>query len=367
MKTKQNTLPQSTENTVTIFRYRQAELEQGLLKQHSVIMEDVSLNLAKDLASLNKPEPDKKEDHYSDPIFSAYKKMGINTKKELQVDIESHSIIADKEEAETKLKNLGKSLNAKENELRLQTRELEKQGNTLLKRDKRYKTVRFFLIFIILVDTFLSAAALQAMQYSLLASYIIGSAIGIGTFLIAEHLPELIQKGKTVMQRRLIAISSFVVLSGLFYVLGIFRTLSVTGGEVATSEGIKPIYFTCLNLFFVLVSTLAVYFNKLNKKERQKLDEWKLKKETVEKLSKEVQKLTQEIQEIRTKQAEAELTRKQLILYAKDLQALIQSYFEESLKTFYATNLIHRSDGKTPICFSNPMPQLPVFYKDLTL
>lgn len=367
MRTKTtNEITARAESKVTIFRYRQTELEQGLLKEHSIIMEEVSLNLAKDLASLNKPEPDKKEDHYSDPIYSAYKKMGINTKKELQVDIESHSIVSDKQEAEAKLKILGKSLNAKQNELRIKLRELDKQDNTLLKRDARYGKIRWFLLFIVLVDTFLSAAALQAMSYSMLASYIIGSAIGIGIFLIAEHLPQMIDKGRTPSQKRLIALASFIVLTLLFYVLGIFRTIAVGGNEVANSEGIKPIYFTCLNLFFVMVSTLAVYFNKLTKKERQKLDEWKLKKEASEKLTKEVASLQEEIQGIRTRQREAELTRKQLIIYAQDLQELIQSYYEESLKTFYATNLIHRTDGKTPVCFSNPILQLPVFYKDLT-
>ncbi|GGG25052.1 hypothetical protein GCM10011344_27130 [Dokdonia pacifica] len=364
---KEQVKNQKPDGKVTIFRYQQKELEAELLKEHTIIMEEVSLNLAKDLATLNKPEADKTEDHYSDPIFSAYRKMGIYAKKELQVDIESHSILSDKEESKHKLEELHKDLSAKENNLRLTNRQLEKEDNTLLKKDKRYQKTKWFLRFIILVDTFLSAAALQAMEYSLIASYIVGSAIGMSIFLIAEYLPQIINKGSTMMQKRLIALGSFTVLAILFYVLGIFRTFSVTGDDIANSEGIKPIYFMCLNLFFVIVSTLAVYFNKLTKAERQQLDEWKLKKEASEKLTKEVEDLKSRIQKIRTDQAEAELTRKQLLIYAQDVQELIQSYFEQSLKTFYSTNLIHRSDGKTPLCFSNPIPQLPVFYKDLKL
>jgi len=221
MKTKTNKVTATSDSKVTIFRYQQKELEAVLLKEHTVIMEDVSINLAKDLAGLDKPEADKKEDHYSDPIYSAYRKMGIHAKKELQVDIESHSILSDRDEAKQQLDVLEKELTVKENDLRLKNRELEKEDNTLLKKDKRYQKIKWFLVFIILVDTFLSAAALQAMQYSLITSYIVGTAIGIGIFLIAEHLPQIIDKGRGVMEKRIIALGSFSFLAILFYVLGI--------------------------------------------------------------------------------------------------------------------------------------------------
>ncbi len=364
---KKQTKNSVSDGKVTIFRYQQKDLEEALLKEHQVIMEEVSINLARDLAQLNKPEADKTEDHYSDPIYSAYRKMGIQAKKELQVDIESHSITSDKAEADLELADLEKQLHGKENDLRLKQRELDKEDNTLLKRYLRYKGIRWFLLFIILVDTFLSATALQAMQYSLLASYVVGTAIGIGIFVISEHLPQIIKKGRTIAQQRLIGGISFAILGVLFYVLGIFRTASITGAEIADSEGIKPIYFACLNMFFVIVSTMAVYFNKLSKAERQQLDEWKLKKEEAESLEKQIRDIKSKMQSIRTQNAEAELTRKQLLIYAQDVQTLIQSYYEQSLRTFYSTNLIHRSDGKTPQCFSNEIPELPIFYNDLKL
>jgi len=97
------------------------------------------------------------------------------------------------------------------------------------------------------------------------------------------------------------------------------------------------------------------------------LDEWKLKKEEAESLANDLSNIKSKMQSIRAKNAEAELTRKQLLLYAQDIQMLIQSYYEQSLRTFYSTNLIHRSDGKTPLCFSNEIAALPIFYNDLRL
>lgn len=355
------------ENTISIHRYRKEELEGHLLKEHGTVLHEVAIDLGKDLASLNKPEPAKKEDHYSDPIYSAYRKMGIHAKKELQVDIESHNIISDQEETKRELDDLGEQLNEKQNALRLKQREVEKEDNTLLKKDKRYRTIRWFLLFIILVDMFLSARALQAMQYSLLTSYIVGAGIGISIFFISEYLPEIIKKGKTPLYRSLIALGSLLVLGTLFYVLGIFRTIGLGASGFDNQEGFRPIYFACLNLFFVTISTIVVWFNKLTKKERQQLDGWKQKKEEADSLSNEVETLKAKMREIRILSAEAELSRKQLLLYAKDIQELIQSYYEQSIKTFYSTNLIYRSDGKTPKCFSNPIPKLPIFYNDLKL
>jgi len=364
---RQQVKKQKPDGKVTIYRYQHAELENALLEEHQVIMEEISINLAKDLAKLDKPEAEKKEDHYSDPIYSAYRKMGITAKKELQIEIESHSIISDKIEADREIKDLGKELHEKQNELRLKNRELEKENNTLLKKETRYNKIRWFLGGVILVDTFLSAAALQAMKYSLLVSYIVGLGIGFGIFLLSEHSPEIINKGRTLLEKRMIAIGSFLLLGVIFYMLGIFRTFGITGEDTANTEGIRPIYFVCLNMFFVITTTLVSYFNKLTKSERQKLDQWKLKKEATQELNKDINNIKSKIQSIRKKHTEAELARKQLLIYARDIQVLIQSYYEQSLKTFYSTNLIHRSDGKTPVCFSNEIPILPIFYNDLKL
>ena len=39
MKTKQNTLPQNADNTVTIFRYRQAQLEQEQQQREAAMLQ----------------------------------------------------------------------------------------------------------------------------------------------------------------------------------------------------------------------------------------------------------------------------------------------------------------------------------------
>lgn len=365
MKTEVNN--KAVDSNITIFRYKMEALEKKLTEAHEVIKNEIAIPLGKDLAAMNKPEPECTKDVYSGVINGAYSKEMMGAKKEIQSEIESHHIISEKEEADKQLADLSKQLEGKETDHRLKKRELEKCDNSLLKKHARYKfPIRPFLFFFLLVDTSLSGVALQSMGYPLITSYAIGLAIGVGIFLLAENLPEIISKGKTPAQRRLITLSIFGGLFVVFYVLGIFRSTSFSGGE-EFGEGIHPLYFACLNMFFSITASLVVYFNGLKKHEKKILDQYKLAKEDVEQLEAEIDTLKAKIKDVRKTQAASELARKQIQIYAHDIQELTQRFYEESQKTFYSTNLIHRSDGETPKFFEDDIPQLPSFYKGLSL
>ncbi|WP_299884266.1 hypothetical protein [uncultured Lacinutrix sp.] len=358
----------SENNSITVFRYKMADLEQQLLKQHETIKKDVAIPLGKDLGNMkpSKPEANCEKDVYSGVINGAYSKMMMTAKKELQSEIESHHIVADKAEADRKLQELETELEKTETDYRLKKRELEKCDNTLKKKAARYKWTRLILMFLVLVDTLISGTALQAMGYPLITSYIIGLAIGIGIFYIAEHLHEIIDKGKTLWQKRLIAVTVFVVLFGIFYVLGIFRTTTFRGNDVF-GGGAGPLYFACLNLFFTAVATLVVTFAGLSRAEKKIWDKYRIAEDEAKQLKKEVDELKLKIAEVRKQQKESELARTQIQIYAHDMQELIQRLYEESQKTFYSTNCIHRSDGKVPKFFEDDIPMLPSFYKGLSI
>ncbi|MFC5044100.1 hypothetical protein ACFSTE_09320 [Aquimarina hainanensis] len=364
MKTKVNN--KAVDSNITIFRYRVEALENKLTEEHEVIKNDIAIPLGKDLAAMNKPEFECTKDVYSGVINGAYAKMMQGAKKEVQSEIESYHIISEKEEADKQLEEFSKELELKETDHRIKKRELDKCDNSLLKKAKRYGWIRFFLVFLIFIDLFVTSIALQSMGYSLIVSYGIGLAIGVGIFFLAENLPEIIAKGQTPMQRRLITLAIFSGLFILFYVLGIFRSESFSENDEFGS-GVHPIYFTALNMFFAITASLVVYFNGLKKHEKKILDQYKLTKEALQQLEAEIKALKEQIQKVRKTQAESELARRQIQIYAHDIQELVQKFFEESQKTFYSTNLIHRSDGKTPKFFEDDIPQLPSFYKGLDI
>ena len=358
----------SENNSITVFRYKMEDLENKLTQEHETIKKEIAIPLGKDLGNMNpcKPEANCEKDVYSGIINGAYSKMMMSAKKELQSEIESYHILADKEEADKKLKDLASELEKKETDFRLKKRELEKCDNTLKKKAKRYKWIRFVLMFLVLVDTLISGTALQAMGYPLITSYVIGLAIGIGIFFTAEYLHEIIAWGKTLWQKRAIAITVFVVLFILFYVLGIFRTTTFRNNEVF-GEGAGPFYFACLNLFFTGVASLVVTFAGLSKTEKKIWDKYCIAEEETKELQKEVETLKTQITQVRKQQKESELARKQIQIYAHDIQELVQRLYEDSQKTFFSTNCIHRSDGKVPKFFEQPIPMLPSFYKGLSV
>lgn len=357
----------SVDNTIQVFRQQEKEVEKLLYKAHDDIMKNTVLSTAKDLAAINKPEPDcNNEQAYCGILSGAYGKLMMIPRTELQTEIEYLHIEKEKEETVEKMKILEEQYEEKKNKLRLKTRAVEEQDNTLLKKENRAKLTDVLLALMILVDMLLSSAALQALGYSLIASYGIGLGIGVGIFFISKYIPTLIRKGKTISQQRFIAIAIFLGLATVFYVLGVFRSTTLDASSVI-SEDLWPFYFMCLNLFFVLVATIANAFTALTSMERQLIDTWRIVKQEKEELEKQTQELQDKIQDLREEQNRNELSRKQLMMYAKDIQLLIQQLYEEAYKTFMSTNLIHRSDGKVPLFYSHPIPKLPSFYKDLEL
>jgi len=367
MKTKKEQ-GQSGGDNLIVFRTQRKDVEQNLRLQHQTILETITIPTAVDLAGINKPEGDCNDPEiYSGVITSQYKTMMLEPKTELLAEIEELHIDLDAQEAKQQEKELQKELQEAENEHRLKERDLKKQDNSLLKKEKRFKGIRPFLFFIVLVDMFLSSISLESMGYNKIVAYCIGLGIAGAIYFLAENIGNIISFGKNTMQKRVIGVGLFLGLALFFYVLGIFRSLRFSGVDDTLAQGSRPVYFMFLNLFFVLVTCAVCYVMKLSKKEREKLDKWKILKEEVSRLAEKVTALKTSIKAIRDKQKVNELSRKQILLYAQDLQRLVQQLYEESFNAFKSQNMIHRSDKAVPKYFSRPAPKLPVFYNDFKL
>lgn len=354
-------------NIIKVFRQEQKKLEGLIYKAHDDVMKNIALPTAKDLAALNKPEADcDSEQAYCGILSGAYGKLMMIPRTELQTQIETLHIEKEKEESEQKIEVLQEQHDEKKNKLRIKTREVEDLDNRILKKESRAKRTDWLLGGMILIDMLLSSTALQALNYSLVSSYIIGLGIGLGIFFISKYIPTIIRKGRTILQQRIIAASLFVGLCTIFYVLGIFRSATLDTSSVV-SQSNWPFYFMCLNMFFVLVATAANAFTALTVQERQQLDNWRIAKEEKEVLEKEVHELQEKIQQLRKEQHHNELARRQLLMYAEDIQLLIQQLYEEAYKTFMSANLIHRTDAQVPAFFTHPIPKLPLFYRELPI
>jgi hypothetical protein len=344
------------------YRFVIEKLEKNLLSNHRVVLEQVAIPLGQDLANRKPclPEPDSTFDTYTHPIEVRYQSDLRTAEVELQVNIQPEYIDSENALADEELDQLNEKKEKLVNDHRIKSAEVERTDKSQLKKDRRYKMFIRPLIFLIsIADIFLSGSALENIGLSKGLSYGIGFILGCGIFFLAEHMRDIVEKGRTILQKRIIVISIFTFLFILFMFLGKMRVLGYTNSALEGSQGIKPIFFALINMFITLIAVTTIYFTRLNKEERASIDRYKIKKDEVNILIKDLKKIIDRIKEVKILKAKQELTRGQIIDYAKYIRNLIQGYYEEAIREFQATNHKYRIDGKTVEFFKNDVKQLP--------
>jgi len=125
---------------------------------------------------------------------------------------------------------------------------------------------------------------------------------------------------------------------------------------------VSAVYFVLLNLFVFIASAVVSYFL---------LPEWEAIKALIQSRKKQRQRhqrqqtrkvLTQQEKHLHT-QAEQHVKNRILnIGQAYDLERQIHLWYREAVGVFIQENLIRRSDGITPKCFSSDIPPLKGIY-----
>ena len=343
------------------YRVKNSELEQELSKRHTVTLKQVSIPLGKDLALRTPclPEPDCESDNFTGEIQARYSNDLRYAKMELQARIQPEYIDSENILADKKLQELTDEKSNLENERRIKNSDAESCDLGVLKKGLNYNFgLRPLNALVVLLDMFLSSQALQNIGISSAAAYGIGFVIGVGIFFIAENLPDIILKGRSWVERWLIATIIFAVLSAIFLFLGKQRVVGYVGTTLEGSDAIRPIYFASMNMFMTLVVVITAYFGRPTKAQRDIINRYKQGKDEVKRLTVKVKILSEDITKLRAKQSSRQLFRKQITEYERYIYELIQGYFEESIRAFESTNRRYRRDGITPKFFGNPIKPL---------
>jgi len=101
--------------------------KRNLIQEHEIIKNDIAITLAKDLAEMkpSKPEAHCIKDVYSGIINAAYFRMMTTVTKEINSEIETHHLVADKLEADKKLQEAEIELEKVETAYRLKKESLK--------------------------------------------------------------------------------------------------------------------------------------------------------------------------------------------------------------------------------------------------
>jgi len=202
-------------------------------------------------------------------------------------------------------------------------------------------------------EVMFNTKAFQVTGENLLFALILSICISFAVFVFSHVTSFLFKAAKNTLRRRLVIIGSLFLVTILFTALAIFRSSYLAIHDVH----INPTYFVIINIFFFVVSALLSFFV-LPSWTEIKLNALKLKiHQTIKKRRKEIEQLKAEIEKIKITILERTKLRIRIAHHANYAADRIRKMYWEALEIFKTANLTYRSDGKTPDCFGEVLPE----------
>lgn len=306
-------------------------------------------------AKRNQPHPEGDHlENYTPVLRASYEKLGATIFHQLQP--EAHFPEAKWDADYFKNKDA-------EAEKAIQKKEYEKQSmeHALGNYDPKIIHSRLRLALIItglisLGDTFFNTKSFQVIGDNLLFALVISICVSASVFFFSHFVPFRYKEAKTIQKKRLIVIGTLLIATALFTAIAFLRTIFLASHDVH----ISPVYFVIINLFFFLVSTLVSHYM-LPTMAEIKLNSQRMKQyRAICGMQGEIDRMKQEKEEAIKAALENKKQRARIVYAAHYTLDITRKMFKESLAHFKNENLIHRTDGKVPNCFSDEIPELDI-------
>ena len=206
---------------------------------------------------------------------------------------------------------------------------------------------------IMLGDTLFNTKSFLAMAENLLFALFLSICISIAVLTFSHMTAFRIKETKTILKKRVITLTALAIAAIVFAALAVFRSKYLEIHDVH----ISPIYFVIINLFFFIVSTLLSYSLLPSWQETKENAKKQKLQDAVDKRNVKIQQLQDEKEKIRAAIVDANKNRRLIVYGATYSNDLIKKCNYETAETFKSTNLLHRSDGLTPDCYSDPIAE----------
>lgn len=208
-------------------------------------------------------------------------------------------------------------------------------------------------LFIFIGEIAYNTKSFQLITENLLFSLLLSAAVSFGVFIGSHIAPFMYKEAKTKWKRRLIVLCSLAIVTTVFITLSFLRVLYLKQHDVE----LNPFYFVIFNLFFFLVSALLSFFllptwTEIKHELRHITAYYKIKKR-----NKEIAKLKTEKEKIKETILHRTKERMRIAQYANYVADTVRKMYFEAVEVFKGTNLVHRSDRKTPDCFTQGVPE----------
>ena len=185
---------------------------------------------------------------------------------------------------------------------------------------------------------------------------VLAGVFSFAVFLFSHVATFFYKSRKTAIQRRMVLIGTFLLVTALFYGLGIYRSMYLENHDVHVS----PFTFVIFNLFLFIVSALLSFFILPTWKEiGENMSRMKLLAE-IAKCTKDVENLKKNKEEIKKILYEKSQGRIRNIDYAKRTVNRVNKHYHEMVSHYINANINARKDGKIPKCFTRKIPDLNI-------
>ena len=358
MKTLQRTQPTS--------RYSDPELEEYIEQTHRELKTEATED-AITYAAINKPEI--KDDTfalYISKFFSGYSGLIAHISNHTQASADIPEGKLDIKTARLQENSVNQMIKKEEEERRKEQIDLKRARANSTYSWSLYPVIIFALILLNVGEIAFISLAFQVFGDNFLTTTLIGISVGIALMLLAHKLPWIIERGKTRGQRIAIGVLTLLFLGALFYGLGVLRVQYINAVADDAFFDMSPVYFMLVNLLLFAASTVLFYL--------MPKQEHRLQREVVREHENSICKLDSSISDMKKQKTNIPTmlnsklsTHMRKVLYARDLERRVESYYTETIAAFVQENILNRSDRITPDCFKQDIPGLQFYYQDLKL
>jgi hypothetical protein len=330
------------------------ELEAYITKKDAELKELMRSN-AKHLAKTSRPIANgDKLSFYTGEVKSGYEQLSAYTNKFLQPDSQATQAKIEDDHFKQKAKSLSEAISHKENKINNAESQQEKHNSASI-------SLRFWAVVIITFiissgEAFFTTDSLQTLGGSLLFSLFISISISLAIMAASHMIPYIYKIQPTTLRRRIVLLISLVLVIGVFSGLAHLRSEYLAKQDIVAN----PLIFVLLNLFLFSVSTVLSYAYMPTWEEiKEHFRHVKLSR-AIHKHKKENRSMKEEIEAITASVMEKTQDRINLGYYSMHSTKRIKALYKESVEVFKSTNLAYRTDGKTPDCFNDPIPELDI-------
>jgi hypothetical protein len=337
--------------TTTVSERIDFDLEATIQKKDAELKELARKN-ARHFAKHDRPHPvGDSLPPYVGEIKAGYEKLGADIFKHLQPASHFPEAKIDADHFREKVAKLDEEIKTLEDKNHSDQYELSGYNPGTVPLRMWIAGLATFFIFI--GEVVYNTKSFQLITENLLFSLLVSATVSFGVFCASHMVPFMYKEAKTKWKRRLIVICSLVIITIIFIALSYLRVMYLKKHDVELNPG----FFVIFNLFFFIVSALISFFllptwPEIKQELRHIKTYYKIKKR-----KKEIQKRKDEKEKIKEIILERTKERMRIGHYANYVADTVRKMYYEAIEIFKGTNLIHRSDRKTPDCFTEFVPE----------